>query len=182
MCLRCCTVMYPSPSGSPENHRKGYCSDGVKQVMKNDDTPDWPQLQGIFESGMTFNPIKFLATVQTVYDTVFLQAQGDNGLTMESEAFMKMLFTHTIYTLDGRCLFKLFPLEMPMSTPLNLLITTICVISWSAVSTIQNEQLCSWNCLDFFFFLLFLTFFKFISFMLIDSLIVVIHYIFLYLQ
>jgi len=33
-CSRCNTIMYPGPTGSSENHKRGYCSDGVRQREK----------------------------------------------------------------------------------------------------------------------------------------------------
>ncbi|KAG1747820.1 uncharacterized protein EDB91DRAFT_1262895 [Suillus paluster] len=39
------TIMYPGPENSALNHKKGYCADSVKQVLKNggEDLPPWPQ-------------------------------------------------------------------------------------------------------------------------------------------
>jgi hypothetical protein len=90
--------------------------------MKNDSVPDWPQPQGIFETGTTFNPIKFLATIREVYDVMILQGNTGNEFSMEYEAFAKLLQSRTIVNADGRCLFKLFTLEMPISTPSDLIV------------------------------------------------------------
>ena len=89
-CSRCHSIMYPGPSGSPENHKKGYCSDGVKPTMKGDTTPDWPQPQGIFELGTKFNPANFLAALRNVYDQVTQGYSGDT-LPMEFQALIKLL-------------------------------------------------------------------------------------------
>jgi hypothetical protein len=114
--------MYPGLSGSAENHKRGYCSDGVKQLMKADTVPDWPQPPGIFELGTKFNPIKFLATIRDVYEWVMNQNGHDNDLTMEYEAFGKLLHSRTIVSPDGQSLFKLFALEIPLSTPSELIV------------------------------------------------------------
>jgi hypothetical protein len=111
--------MYPGASGSPENHKRGYCSDGVKQAMKLDTVPDWPQPQGIFELGTTFYPLRFLASVRDIYDRVVIA--GDT-LTMENEAFARLLQKRTIVTDDGHYLFKLFNMDMPLSTPPELVV------------------------------------------------------------
>jgi hypothetical protein len=113
--------MYPGPTGSSENHKKGYCSDGVKQVMKSDTVPDWPQPQGIFELGTTFNPLKFLTTIRELYEVLVIQGSNGNDLAMEYEAFTKLLTSRTVTT-DSGILFKLFELEMPFSTPPELIV------------------------------------------------------------
>lgn len=91
--------------------------------MKNDTTPDWPQPLGIFESGMKFYPLKLLETIREVYDIVVLQGKtSTDDLPMEYEAFAKLLASRAVITPDGRCLFKLFSLEMPISTPSGLVV------------------------------------------------------------
>jgi hypothetical protein len=120
-CSRCHSIMYPFPNGSPENHKRGYCSDGVKQVMKLDVVPDWPQPQGVFEFGTTFNPLPFLAAVREIYEKVVVN-RGEENLTMENEAFARLLEKRTIVANDGRCLFKLFDLETPLSTAPELIV------------------------------------------------------------
>ncbi|KAF8444446.1 hypothetical protein L210DRAFT_3311152, partial [Boletus edulis BED1] len=56
-CSHCQTIMYPSSEGSSLNHKRAYCSDGVRQVSKaGDEVPPWPQPQGIFTAGKTFHP------------------------------------------------------------------------------------------------------------------------------
>src|SRR5215472_8542473 len=42
-CTWCHTVMYPGPTSSLDNHKRGYCSDRVKQGK---DGPIWPQPHG----------------------------------------------------------------------------------------------------------------------------------------
>ncbi|KAH8982076.1 hypothetical protein EDB92DRAFT_1895313 [Lactarius akahatsu] len=76
-CPRCKRFMYPGPTGSLENDKRGYCSDGVRS-RPPDNTPlgclpPWPQPNGVFSSdawGTTFNPIPFLATLRDVYEKV----------------------------------------------------------------------------------------------------------------
>jgi hypothetical protein len=89
--------------------------------MKLDVVPDWPQPQGIFELGTTFNPLPFLAAVHEIYEKVVVSRGGEN-LTMENEAFARMLEKRTIVAEDGRCLFKLFELDTPLSTPPELFV------------------------------------------------------------
>jgi len=120
-CSQCHTIMYPGPMGSPENHKKGYCSDGFKQVMKSDTVPDWPQPQEIFEFGTTFRPIQFLATIHTVYEKVIIEGNSRGNLAMEYEAFGTLLNRCIIFP-NSQVLFKLFELEMPSSTPPELIV------------------------------------------------------------
>ncbi|KAF8447599.1 hypothetical protein L210DRAFT_3326256, partial [Boletus edulis BED1] len=59
-CSRCQMIMYPGSEGSSLNHKRAYCSDGVRQVSKaGDEVPPWPQPQGIFTAGKTFHPQVF---------------------------------------------------------------------------------------------------------------------------
>jgi hypothetical protein len=108
--------MYPGPLGSPENHKRGYCSDGVKRTMQDDIVPDWPQPEGIFERGSLFNPLKFLSTIREVFDEVVIHGGNGGDHALEYQAFTNMLRTRTKFTDDGHCLFKLFKLDLPIST------------------------------------------------------------------
>src|SRR5712672_3002804 len=56
ICSCCHIMMCP---GSSENHKRGYCVNGARQVkMKGkDDIPNWPQPQGIYVKGTDFPPI-----------------------------------------------------------------------------------------------------------------------------
>jgi len=69
ICSRCHTVMYP---GGSEDHKRGYCADGARQVKRKggDDIPDWPRPQGIYVKGTDFHPVEFLKTLQDVYKKV----------------------------------------------------------------------------------------------------------------
>jgi hypothetical protein len=91
-------MMYLGPTGSPENHKPDYCSDGVKQAK---DGPVWPQPQGIFERGKVFHPLNFLTTLHEVYDTAVVNGSDGGDSAMEYEAFMMMLKDRTIVTADG---------------------------------------------------------------------------------
>jgi len=82
--------------------------------MKLEKAPDWPQPLGIFESGVRFNALKFLTTLREVYKTFVIRGEDGGDLTMEYEAFSKLLWDRTIVTSDG-LLFKLFNLEMSFS-------------------------------------------------------------------
>ncbi|KAF9523224.1 hypothetical protein CPB83DRAFT_871718 [Crepidotus variabilis] len=69
ICSRCQTVMYPGPTGSLENHKKGYCADGVRQIQKDTEPlPPWPQPQGIFKVGREFHVLAFLTEVRSLYE------------------------------------------------------------------------------------------------------------------
>ncbi|KAF8575931.1 hypothetical protein K439DRAFT_1261669, partial [Ramaria rubella] len=59
-CTRCHRLMYPGPTGSPENHKKEFCSDGGS--VKFRDAP-WPQPPGIFIKGTSFDILAFLCTI-----------------------------------------------------------------------------------------------------------------------
>jgi len=115
-CSRCHTIMYPGPEGSPLNHRRGYCADGVKQTSKLEDLPPWPQPQGIFSDGRTFHPVAFLNTVKDLVERAVMHQPG-NLTIMEGEAFAALAQSH-IFTADGRILFRLFKeFEVDLSTP-----------------------------------------------------------------
>ncbi|KAJ3744556.1 hypothetical protein EV360DRAFT_57566, partial [Lentinula raphanica] len=111
-CARCQTIMYPGPSGSPENHKLGHCSDGVSQKLKS---IPWPQPSGIFlNKGKTFAPVKFLQILRQVYDETVVQQHPLNELTMEYQAFAEFLGTHTM-TRGNMVLFKLDSLGSEVS-------------------------------------------------------------------
>jgi hypothetical protein len=114
-------LMYPGIPGSPDNHKKGYCADGVKQNSKTQPPAPWPQPQGIFTKGSYFNPIEFLNTLREVYESVV--NGGENvDLSLEHEAFAKMVMARNTVLQNGTVLFKLFDLEMPFTTPDQLLV------------------------------------------------------------
>jgi hypothetical protein len=123
--------------GAAENHKKGYCSDGVKQNMErsaqNDDppssranqppntlSPQWPQPRGIFTNGTHFDALTFLTTIREMYEKVVVNS--DSGeLLMEHEAFASLLVRRTVVH-EGFALFKLFKLGDLYPMPEGLLI------------------------------------------------------------
>jgi hypothetical protein len=89
--------------------------------MKGDTTPDWPQPHGIFELGTKFHPANFLAALRNVYGQVTQGYTGD-AFPMESQALIKLLHARLTIAEDGRHLFKLYALELPSSTPPDLIV------------------------------------------------------------
>ncbi|KAG2085011.1 uncharacterized protein F5147DRAFT_782255 [Suillus discolor] len=140
-CSRCQTIMYPGPENSPLNHKRGYCADGVKQVLKSgEDLPPWPQPQGLFSEGRTFHPHAFLLAVQRVYERVFMQGPGEMDL-LETEAFAKLLASRTEIREDGAVLFQLFTnFVVDPSTPRERIVTHNDK-QWLRINFLQQQQL-----------------------------------------
>ncbi|THH00509.1 hypothetical protein EW026_g2025 [Hermanssonia centrifuga] len=126
VCTRCMQIMYPKPSGSPENHKRGICSDGapVNFKAKAGDTepldvvPPWPQPVGIFSRGLEFHPLAFLSTIWHLYQQIAVdKSLVAENLTLEQWAFGQMWQERTRYDEeDGAIYFKLFKhLEVPTS-------------------------------------------------------------------
>jgi hypothetical protein len=90
-CSRCKTVMYPGRSGALENHKKGYCADGVRQKPKVESTDS--------------------AIVRELYDKVIDRAisdfDQDYSMEDDSEAFSRMLSSR-VKIEKGQALFLLF--------------------------------------------------------------------------
>jgi hypothetical protein len=103
--------MYPGITGAPENHKKGYCSDGVQQKPRTGEVlPPWPQPLGIFMTGNQFNPFKFLLAIHELYEKVSRSVEGtEQDSTMEDEAFAHML-TQRTRVVEGTILFELYDL------------------------------------------------------------------------
>jgi hypothetical protein len=78
--------------------------------------------QCIFEMGTHFHPIKFLKMLQEVYEKVVVDRDVTIRLTIEYEAFTKMLGKRTTIDHDGTILFRLFDLTIPPSTPDQLIV------------------------------------------------------------
>jgi hypothetical protein len=117
--------MYPGGAAGTENHKKGYCADGARQIVKkgdNDTLPDWPQPQGIFEKGTHFYPIEFLKTLREVYEKLIVEHASGVDVPIEYEAFMRMLSKRATTDQDGTVLFRLFDLTIPSSTPDKLIV------------------------------------------------------------
>ncbi|KAG1721189.1 hypothetical protein EDB19DRAFT_1646626, partial [Suillus lakei] len=113
----CKTIMYPAPENSEENHRRGFCADGAKQVSKCEAPPPWPQPPGIFSEGKHFHPHAFLKTVKQIYEQVFLRPSGESP-ALEQESFVRMLLDWSTTLESGTVLFKLYEeLEIDGSMP-----------------------------------------------------------------
>ncbi|OBZ70789.1 hypothetical protein A0H81_09131 [Grifola frondosa] len=90
-CGRCRQVKYPGGVGSKGNHKKQYCSDGVKPKDGTDFSPEWPQPPGIFTSGAHFHPVAFLTTLREMYETTVMNDGRDVVVDMEYLAFANLL-------------------------------------------------------------------------------------------
>ena len=105
--------MYPGPTGAPENHKRGCCLDGVKSKPPDNTSsnylPHWPQPNGIFSGGTSFNPQAFLSAVREIYEKVVMGTGGGDGISMEYVAFAEMLQKRTSIRADGSVVFLLYP-------------------------------------------------------------------------
>jgi hypothetical protein len=113
--------MYP---GGSDNHKRGYCADGARQVKRKgeDDISDWLQPQGFYAKGTQFHPIEFLKTLRSMYERVVVHGEKSADLPVEYEAFGKVLERRTTVDEDGSVLLRLYDLTMPPSTPDNLVV------------------------------------------------------------
>lgn len=111
--------MYPGPANSPENHKRGYCSDGVKQKAK---ALPWPQPDGIFATGTSFFPLVFLKFVGELYEKVLGDRNQTQEFSMEEEAFSSLLQQRMQNRSDGSIFFELLELEVPADTPSSLIV------------------------------------------------------------
>src|SRR5712675_2431249 len=121
ICSRCHTVMYP---GGSEDHKRGYCADGARQVKRKggDDIPDWPRPRGIYVKGTDFHPVEFLKTLQDVYKKVAVREERSADYLVECEAFWKVLQKRTTINEDSSVLFELYDLNISPSTPDSLVV------------------------------------------------------------
>ena len=125
--------MYPGPSKSPENHKRGFCSDGCPVTLKrfknesgtyeDSSPPPFPQPVGIFVEGEVFHLHRFMEVVNDVYKRIVLKAgTGSNETTMlEDEMFVRMLQSRVVQLSDGQNIFRLYPglrIEPPTQTDL----------------------------------------------------------------
>jgi hypothetical protein len=90
--------------------------------MTSEAPPEWPQPQGIFEKGKTFHPMAFLTTIHDVFEKLVIEKSDGDDLLMEYEAFVRLLQNRTIIHPDRHCLFKLFDLQLPKSTPVGIIV------------------------------------------------------------
>jgi hypothetical protein len=116
VCGRCHTIMYPGPIGSRQNHKRGYCSDGVQSKSTVEQLPDWPQPAGIFVNGTHFDPLAFLTTLRAVYEKVVMEGVGIDNL-IEYSAFVRLLIARTVTFDEGIIAFRLFDLQLLKSLP-----------------------------------------------------------------
>lgn len=132
--------MYPGKSagslttGPSGNHKKGCCSDGAMQLLKDneqnrdppkpeDDTstprsfapPDWPQPQGIFTDGNKFHPYVFLEKINEMYEKVVVDREGAD-FSLEHASFAALLTRRTVIR-GGAVLFKLFTTRSVPAVP-----------------------------------------------------------------
>ncbi|KAJ7138759.1 hypothetical protein C8R43DRAFT_1131921 [Mycena crocata] len=108
-CTRCKTIKYPGPSGSPENHKKSFCSDGFRPTLKGETVPAWPLPPGIFTNGTDFHPLVFLAGVRELYEALVIQRVNREDFSMEDEAFYQLLSARvTLDKATGAVMFKLY--------------------------------------------------------------------------
>lgn len=109
--------MYPGPTGAPENHKRGCCSDGVKSKPPDNTSsnylPYWPQPNGIFSGGTSFNPQAFLSAIRDIYEKVVIGTGDGDGVgdekSMEYAPVTKMLQKRTSIRADGAIFFLLYP-------------------------------------------------------------------------
>jgi hypothetical protein len=95
--------MYPSGA---DNHKRGYCADGTRQIVKkgdNDTLPEWPQLQSIFLKGTHFYPIESLKTLQAVYERFVVDRATTVDVPIEYEAFIKVVGNWTTHRSRWHC-------------------------------------------------------------------------------
>jgi len=92
ICSCCHIMMYP---GSSENHKRGYCANGPRQVKTKgeDDIPDWPQPQAqwIYVKGTDFHPVGFLKTPWDMHEKVVVGGERSADLSVEYEVLGKKL-------------------------------------------------------------------------------------------
>ncbi|OBZ69714.1 hypothetical protein A0H81_10073 [Grifola frondosa] len=103
-CTRCKMVMYPGPERSAANHKKSYCTDGVRQKPKViertlngvvqkvvEELPEYPQPAGLFTHGTHFHPKIFLAYVVDLYTRLIAHSGPGSEKAMEDAAFAALL-------------------------------------------------------------------------------------------
>ena len=116
--------MYPGPTGSPQNHKRGFCSDGcpvsfdrfgkLKTESTNprpsDTAPSFPQPEGIFSIGESFNPFRFLEVIRALFDRVVTHKDDfmASEASAEDLAFSQMLQSRTASLSDGIVGFRLY--------------------------------------------------------------------------
>ncbi|EGN93401.1 hypothetical protein SERLA73DRAFT_156343 [Serpula lacrymans var. lacrymans S7.3] len=90
-CSRCCITKYPGGTGSQDNHKKMFCSDGV--MIKP---------EGIFSNGLFFYPVAFLSALCNMYYATIIQGiDGSPGNQIEHHAFAMMFVKYIKAGPDG---------------------------------------------------------------------------------
>ena len=75
-----------------ENHKKLFCSDGVRIPTKktlSSNVPDWPQPQGVYSEGGFFHTLKFLQTVRDIWTSLDDTEMYGSELNVEYDSFVK---------------------------------------------------------------------------------------------
>ena len=91
-CRRCQRLKYPGGKNSLENHKKLFCSDGVRIPTKktlSSNVPDWPQPQGVYSEGGFFHTLKFLQTVRDIWTSLDDTEMYGSELNIEYDSFVK---------------------------------------------------------------------------------------------
>lgn len=99
--------MYPGEKGHPGNHKREYCSDGAPISVSGTRIP-FPQPDGIFLKGNSFDMVPFLTAVQDLYQRAVVESVAREDLSIETEAFASMLMDRTEQGQDGVVVFRLF--------------------------------------------------------------------------
>lgn len=146
--------MYPGGKNSPENHKRGICSDGAKSTLATSDQnqdpprlnkpasqllPEWPQPEGIFIGGNEFRPLIFIAKLREMYEKVVVDKQSGH-LLMEHQAFAALLMRRTLTFEDGSVVFKMFDVPYPESTTPEGLVIVHEGLNYLRVDCLQDSQ------------------------------------------
>ena len=86
--------MWAGGEGGDDNHKRGYCSDGVKQKAgpaHSDGLPPWPQPSGIFTAGTHFWPRRLIRAIHELHDALVSTNDLGGLKAMEFAAFAEML-------------------------------------------------------------------------------------------
>ena len=89
-------MMYPGATGSPLNHRRGYCSDGAPVRVKCGGHIPYPQPPGIFTKAEHFHHLPFLFAVRELHRRVSDERLTMDNLDLDYFAFSKLLGSRLI--------------------------------------------------------------------------------------
>ncbi|THH31610.1 hypothetical protein EUX98_g2599 [Antrodiella citrinella] len=107
-CTRCHTLMYPGPTGSTINHKRGYCSDGAPVRLKcGSPRIPYPQPAGIFTKAEHFHHLPFLMAVRELHRRVTDEHESATDMTMEYTSFSALLGARLVQIGDD-FLFRLY--------------------------------------------------------------------------